>query len=46
MTSTGSAPCRAEGCDAAAEPGAPVPLCAVHLVGAFARSSGVHRSPM
>ncbi|RIJ57583.1 GIY-YIG nuclease family protein, partial [Clavibacter phaseoli] len=26
MTSTGSAPCRAEGCAAVVEPGAPVPL--------------------
>nr|WP_316304651.1 GIY-YIG nuclease family protein [Clavibacter michiganensis] len=42
MTSTGSAPCRAEGCDAAAEPGAPVPLCAVHLVGAAAWAEREH----
>ncbi|WP_043674642.1 GIY-YIG nuclease family protein [Clavibacter michiganensis] len=42
MTSTGSAPCRAEGCAARAERGAPVPLCAAHLVVAAAWAERAH----
>ncbi|RIJ52219.1 GIY-YIG nuclease family protein [Clavibacter lycopersici] len=42
MTSSGSAPCRAEGCAAPVEPGAPVPLCAAHLAAAAAWAEREH----